>query len=425
MSPVLRGLAAAPGVAAGPVVVLEANGDFASVVRGSVVVARLLSPRHAPLFGLAAGVVVEEGGLLQHATALAREFVIPAVVGVRDATTELRPGQWVRVDGGTGEVELAAGDEGPSDENERLETAERNLFALYGLEPETVAIALPAVGVGSRVLVAGEGPPLLLLHGGSGSAAQWAPLMASLQGHTMYAIDRPGSGTGDFFDYTGVDLRAHAIGFLESVFDALDIPAAPVVANSVGGLWSFWFAFDRPERIDAVVQLGCPAFLLGTRVPLAMRFASIGLVERSDRRRHARALLRHVAGGRGLERAPEQFVEWLYAAELRRAHVRTRAGYLRELARMHREQPEMGLGPEFLANVRQPVLFVWGTDDWYGAPSVGERACRQLPSAWLEVLPAGHLPWLDEPMRCADAIDRFLVRVSAEGPAHAGGALRP
>ena len=180
MSPVLRGLAAAPGVAAGPVVVLETNGDFASVVPGSVVVARLLSPRHAPLFARAAGVVVEEGGLLQHATALAREFAIPAVVGVAGATRELRPGQWVRVDGASGEVVLSSGDERSSDENERLEAAERNLFALYGLKPEIVSFDLPTIGIRTRAFVAGDGPPVLLLHGGSGSAAQWAPLMASL-----------------------------------------------------------------------------------------------------------------------------------------------------------------------------------------------------------------------------------------------------
>ena len=88
---------------------------------------------------------------------------------------------------------------------------------------------------------------------------------------------------------------------------------------------------------------------------------------------------------------------------------------------MHRAVPDMGLGPELLATVRHPVLFVWGTDDWYGAPSVAERACGQLPRAELDVLPAGHLPWLDEPIRCAGAVGRFLARASAGDAAASAG----
>jgi pyruvate,water dikinase len=74
------------------------------VPAGSILVARLTNPYLAPLFARVAAVVVEEGGLLQHATRLAVEFGLPAVVGVPGATDLLVEGELVEVRGDTGEV---------------------------------------------------------------------------------------------------------------------------------------------------------------------------------------------------------------------------------------------------------------------------------------------------------------------------------
>ena len=57
-----------------------------------------------PLFLAAAGLVTEVGGLVTHGAVVAREYGIPAVVGVRDATTRLRTGDRVRLDGTSGSV---------------------------------------------------------------------------------------------------------------------------------------------------------------------------------------------------------------------------------------------------------------------------------------------------------------------------------
>lgn len=103
--PVLRGLGAAPGVARGPAYIVRGPLDQRAVTPGSILVTRLVSPSIAPVLLRVAGVVVEEGGLLQHATSLAREFGIPAVVGLSDATTSLMHGELIEVRGDTGEVE--------------------------------------------------------------------------------------------------------------------------------------------------------------------------------------------------------------------------------------------------------------------------------------------------------------------------------
>jgi len=99
-----RGLAAAPGRAVGLAHVISEAGDVMQVEPGAILVARILHPHLAPLFFRIGGVVVEEGSLLQHATTLAREHRLPAVVGLKDATKLLREGDRVEVSGDTGEV---------------------------------------------------------------------------------------------------------------------------------------------------------------------------------------------------------------------------------------------------------------------------------------------------------------------------------
>jgi phosphohistidine swiveling domain-containing protein len=101
---VLRGLAAAPGTAVGLARVLRGNEDARDVPAGAILVARVVNPYLAPLFFRVAGVVVEEGGLLQHATTLAREFGVPAVIGLIGATEAIQDGERLEVRGDTGEV---------------------------------------------------------------------------------------------------------------------------------------------------------------------------------------------------------------------------------------------------------------------------------------------------------------------------------
>ncbi|MBX4268568.1 phosphoenolpyruvate synthase [Clostridium estertheticum] len=75
-----------------------------SINKGEILVAPFTDPGWTPLFINAAGLVMEIGGLLTHGTVVAREYGIPAVVGVSDATKKIKTGQKIRVDGNTGFV---------------------------------------------------------------------------------------------------------------------------------------------------------------------------------------------------------------------------------------------------------------------------------------------------------------------------------
>ena len=102
----LRGEPASPGRASGPVRVVRGPQDFDRFRPGEVLVAQATAPAWTPLFAQAVAVVTDAGSLAAHASLVAREYGIPAVVATGDATVRLADGQWVTVDGGAGLVEV-------------------------------------------------------------------------------------------------------------------------------------------------------------------------------------------------------------------------------------------------------------------------------------------------------------------------------
>ena len=99
----LAGQSVSPGVAEGRArVILDPHG--ARLEPGEILVCPSTDPGWTPLFLTAAGLVMEIGGLMTHGSIVAREYGIPAVVGVRDATTRIHTGQKIRIDGSTGAV---------------------------------------------------------------------------------------------------------------------------------------------------------------------------------------------------------------------------------------------------------------------------------------------------------------------------------
>jgi rifampicin phosphotransferase len=98
------GQPASPGRATGQVRTLHGPADFDRFQAGEVLVARATAPAWTPLFSRAAAVVTDGGTLAAHASLVAREYGIPAVVATGDATARLADGQVVTVDGGAGTV---------------------------------------------------------------------------------------------------------------------------------------------------------------------------------------------------------------------------------------------------------------------------------------------------------------------------------
>jgi rifampicin phosphotransferase len=100
----LTGLCVSPGVVEADVVVMRDPGEFATMKRGAILVAPATDPSWTPLFTLASGVIVEVGGMLSHASTIAREYGLPALANVKSATRILKTGDRVHLDASGGVV---------------------------------------------------------------------------------------------------------------------------------------------------------------------------------------------------------------------------------------------------------------------------------------------------------------------------------
>jgi phosphohistidine swiveling domain-containing protein len=104
---VLRGVGASSGVATGIAVVYPTLTDLPSELpEGCILVLPCLDPAWTPVLRQVAGLVIERGGLLSHAAIIAREYSIPLVIGVLEATERIETGKMVELDGDRGTVTM-------------------------------------------------------------------------------------------------------------------------------------------------------------------------------------------------------------------------------------------------------------------------------------------------------------------------------
>jgi pimeloyl-ACP methyl ester carboxylesterase len=297
---------------------------------------------------------------------------------------------------------------------DQFERAEHALLGRFGVATEARRLVLNGSELGVRVLESGAGDPVVFVHGGGAFAAEWAPLLAELAGHRCLAVDRPGCGGSDPFDYTDVDLRRHAVAFLDGLLDALSLERAAFVGQSMGALWSLWLALERPERVSSLALLGAPALILGSSAPLPLRLLGVRglnrLLLRLDRPspKQAHGILEKLFGAKAVERMTPEFVETVYRAQLVPGAELAWRTLLERVVRARGGRLSLGEGE--LRRIEAPALFVWGSDDAFAGPEYGRRACELIPRATLEVVAGGHGPWWDEPKLCGELVSAFLSR---------------
>lgn len=103
---VFFGMAGSPGVVVGRVRIVRSLAEGKALEHGEVLVAPTTAPPWTPLFARAAAIVTDAGGILSHCAVVAREYSIPAVVGAKRATSVLRDGQLIEVDGTSGRIRI-------------------------------------------------------------------------------------------------------------------------------------------------------------------------------------------------------------------------------------------------------------------------------------------------------------------------------
>jgi pimeloyl-ACP methyl ester carboxylesterase len=267
-----------------------------------------------------------------------------------------------------------------------------------------------------RVLEVGEGKPLLMVPGGSGDAWFFAALMAELKGYRMIALSRPGGGMSDGIDHRDVDVRNLAVKTISTVADAFEMDRVPIVCNSMGGLWSFWFSLDSPNRVSRMAQLGCPALILDTSAPIFMRLLGVPFINRfvapnmqpKEINTALDMLSFQGSSQEDIDRMPREAAEAAYHFFHLPTYLDTWKSLISAVVKLSGSDPRYQLGTVQLQQVQCPVQFVWGENDPFGGLDVARQAVQLIPNAVLHEMRTGHLPFMDQPKETGRVIAEFL-----------------
>lgn len=244
------------------------------------------------------------------------------------------------------------------------------------LEERSVEVA----GHDVRYRVAGEGPPLVLVHGLSGSSRWWTPVLPELaKRRTVLLVDLPGFGS---LGRRSRFVFSEASGWLLDWITAAEVGRPSLVGHSMGAAIAVRAAAARPDAFERLV-LAAPAGLVAR--PLLAHGVPFALALRHVRPRFGSVLVRDalVAGPRTLLRA---------SFEVANADVR----------------------PD-LRRVTAPTLVVVGGRDPLVPPAVAEVVRSELAGTQVVVLEeAAHVPMFDRPHEFAEAVLEFLDQASSD-----------
>jgi pimeloyl-ACP methyl ester carboxylesterase len=295
-----------------------------------------------------------------------------------------------------------------------LEKSQASLLARFA--PETRVLRVRWSQGETQVFELGSGSPVLYVHGGLGGAYEVVPILAALaKTHRVLAVDRPGHGLADPFDYRGVDLLDHGRTFLCDVVDALELSTVDVVANSMGAYLSVAFALDSPSRVSRLALVGAP-FGIARRPPLLMLPLGLPLIGHRLGR-HVFSNATRDAGrkfwGQVMVDHPERVDDRLIDVDV--AHTRRNVESLLSLIACIADWRRLGYRRELIIGERwraltTPTVLLWPEHDAFGAPEEGEALVETNPNLRLVWLPGtGHVPWIDDPETVLAELERFLA----------------
>jgi pimeloyl-ACP methyl ester carboxylesterase len=251
---------------------------------------------------------------------------------------------------------------------------------------------------------AGEGPPLVMLHGLGGTKTSFLPTVAALaERHRLIAVDLPGFGDSDkpIGDYDAPFFAQR----IEALLDALQLPRTHLLGHSLGGRVAIEVGHRVPSRIDRLILL-TPSMAWLQRpwwAPLIRPLnPKLGLIQPAPRPVVERIVRRLVPGSEG--------DGWLAVGvdEFLRAYLdkRGRAAFYASARNILLEDHEPFWTE--LRSLSPRSLFVWGHKDPL-VPIAFQRHVREaLPAAEHVELDCGHVPQIERPEQLHRAIAAFL-----------------
>jgi pimeloyl-ACP methyl ester carboxylesterase len=272
-----------------------------------------------------------------------------------------------------------------------------------------------------RYFVAGDGPPLVLVHGLGGSATNWselAPLLAAK--HRLLIPDLPGHGGSDrLAAVSGLQPYADRVA---AVMEGEGIASAPVVGHSLGGLVVLRLALRRPEAVSAIVLAGSAGLSIGgiwlRNLLTVFTIVRPGRLAGRHRLLVARTpLLRRLVFGFVSVADPvglaDTAVDGFLAGQVLHTDTASAWRALRD------DDPR-----EELEHIRCPALLLWGAEDAQLPLGDAFEYARRLRAPLRTIAGCGHLLIGERPDACARAIEDFLARTANAGslPSASGAA---
>ncbi len=263
-----------------------------------------------------------------------------------------------------------------------------------------------------HIIEAGDGQPLVLLHGSGPTSLLFLPLLERLTDVRAIAVDRPGFGLSDASERPPEAYREGAIDSLTRILDGLGLAETALLGNSMGGTWALWYALAYPDRVRRLVLLGAPPLLPGTRVPPPM----LAVATTVDRPPHMPppspetvVQSMSVMGEADTIVNYPNYIEALVAAGSDQLAAGTGLAELRAAIAPTGWQPAQAMRPDELRELMVPTLLIWGDRDPLGGADVARTTAATIPDAQLEVVSAGHAPWLGHPDRVAALVNNFVL----------------
>jgi pimeloyl-ACP methyl ester carboxylesterase len=255
-------------------------------------------------------------------------------------------------------------------------------------------------------LSAGEGDPVLMLHGLGGTKASFLPTVRALapEGRRVIAADLPGFGDSAKPLLARYDPKFFSQAVI-SLLDELGIEKTDIVGHSLGGRVTLEVVLHAPERFGKVVLMTPSLAWLRERpwAPfLKLVRPELGLIQPAPRQVVERVVQQLVPGGESRYAAAgiDEFLRSYTSA-------RGRAAFYAAARHIYLERPERFW--HRLKELKPPALFVWGSKDPL-VPAAFERHVREaVPQAEHVTLDCGHIPQVERPAELHRAIGRFLT----------------
>jgi len=303
------------------------------------------------------------------------------------------------------------------DARERYGAALDRLLDHYGVEARSRFVAVDGPVERLHYLDAGQGDPVVLLHGAGTPVADWVPLLGALDGYRLVAFERPGHGLSDPFDHRGTAFREFSDQLVAAFLDALDLESAALVGNSFGGYHALAYSARHPERVDRLAVVGAPAGIERS-MPLPTKLFGVRGLNRPWYRLtlpgdvdQARQFYRRINVADD-EALPDVFFECYRASTSIPGRRETLLSQFEGIVGLRGGAPEFLIRDE-LGSIDVSTRFLWGEDDYFYPPSVGRAAASELPDAEFAAIDdAGHMPWLEPDSAVDESLAEFL---SADG----------